>query len=682
MLKGAPDATVVQWSRKSGPGTVTFADAASPATTATFSQLGDYLLELTARTGTQAASSALQVKVIPAQPANPWHALEPVPFKVDSPFWNERVKTLIVNWIPHCVAKISDPELKDGGINNFIDAANALAGKPHGQHRGYVFSNAWVHNTVEAMCVALMIDPRQDPQIIAAQNSMRATLEDWIPKILAAQEPDGYLQTAFTLSDRQRWSPRHRGDHEGYVAGYFLDAAVAHHVMTGGSDTRLYDAARHLADCWDAHLGPPPKKEWYDGHQAMEIGLMRFGRYVNQVEGNGRGDRYIALARFLLDCRRDGSEYDQSHLPVTQQYEAVGHAVRAVYSYAGMADVAMETGDVDYQSAVMSLWHSIVNRKYYVTGGVGSGETPEGFGPEYSLRHNGYCESCSSCGEIFFQHKLNLIHHDAQYADLVEETLYNALLGSVDLEGKNFYYDNPLNSNRARYDWHVCPCCVGNIPRTLLMLPTWMYVKDDAGICVNLFIGSTVTLPRVAGTDVQLVQATDYPQSGDVSLTVNPSEPKDFSVRVRVPNGSVSELYTSTPASEGVTDITVNGQPVAPVAENGYIAITRRWQAGDVVRWKLSMPIQRIKGIDKIQATVGQTALRRGPLIYCFESVDQELDQVLPPDLPLAAEWDAGLLGGVPVIRGQWPGGSPLLAIPYSARNNRGGRSIVWVRDQ
>ena len=192
-----------------------------------------------------------------------------------------------------------------------------------------------------------------------------------------------------------------------------------------------------------ANIGPG-KKEWFDGHQEMEQALVRFGRFVNDMEGGGRGDAYIQLARFLLDSRRGGDEYDQSHLPPIQQYEAVGHAVRAMYFYSGMADIAAETGDIDYSSAVHSLEDNLVNRKYYVTGGVGSGETSEGFGPDYSLPNDAYCESCSSCGLIFFQYKLNLAYHDARYADRYEETLYNALLGSTDLDGKNFQYTNPL----------------------------------------------------------------------------------------------------------------------------------------------------------------------------------------------------------------------------------------------
>ena len=692
LRKEGERATSVSWSKQSGLGEVAFADAAAQETTATFSAPGDYVLKLTAEKGALSASSTLAVQVVPPPPAT---HLEPVatrPYRIDSPLWNHRAKALIAHWIPHCIEKISDPELPQGGINNFIDAADKLAGRPHGKHRGYVFSNAWVYNTIESICVALLVDAQGDREIIEAQKAMQATLDDWIPKVLAAQEPDGYLQTFFTLGGHERWSPEHRGAHEGYVAGYFLDAAVAHYRMTDRKDARLYAAARRLADCWYDNLGPPPKRAWYDGHQAMEIALVRFGRFVNEVEGDGQGDKYIELAKFLLDNRRDGHEYDQSHVLCVQQYEAVGHAVRAVYNYAGMADVALETGDRDYQSAVMSLWENIVNRKYYVTGGVGSGETSEGFGPDYSLRHNGYCESCSSCGEIFFQHKLHLLHHEAKYADLYEETLYNALLGSIDLEGKNFFYQNPLVCNRLRYDWHGCPCCVGNIPRTLLMLPTWTYSKSDEEIYVNLFIGGTVTVEGVAGTDVEMVQATDYPFSGDVSITVSPAAEREFSLKVRIPKRSVSELYTAAPPSDGITSIALNGSAIEPRVENGYAVITRTWKAGDKIELVLPMKIQRIKGIDKIAATRGQVALRRGPLIYTAENADdQDIENVLGPDSALRAEWRDDLLGGVNVIKGTWADGSPLTAIPYYARNNRTldtpdgprpVRSTVWIQDR
>ena len=663
--------TKTTWSKASGPGAVVFANADAPVTTAMFSAAGDYVLKLSASQGSLSASSTLAVKVIAPPPEKHLDPVDTKTYTINSPLWNSRVKALIVNWIPHCIDKISDPELREGGINNFIDAANKLAGKPHGNHRGYVFSNAWVYNIIESICLAVMIDPQGDQEIIKAQEAMKATLEDWIPKVLAAQEPDGYLQTVFTLRDWERWSPKHRRDHEGYVAGYFLEAGLVHYLMTNRTDDRLYNAAKKLADCWCDNIGPAPKKPWYNGHQAMEFGLVRFGRFVNQMEGEGKGDKYIDLAKFLLDCRKDGHPYDQSHVPVVQQYEAVGHAVRAAYSYAGMSDVAMETGDIDYHSAVASLHDNIVHRKYYVTGGIGSGETSEGFGPDFSLRHNAYCESCSSCGEIFFQHKLNMTYHDAQHADLYEETLYNALLGSIDLEAKNFYYQNPLVSNRMRYDWHGCPCCVGNIPRTLLMLPTWTYSKSADSVYVNLFIGSAVTVEDVAGTDVEMVQVTDYPWSGNVSIVVNSATENEFSVRVRVPNRSVSDLYTGTPQADGIDSIALNGSPITPPVKKGYAVITRAWKAGDKIDLVLPMTVQRVRGIDEIAATRGQVALRYGPLIYSAESVDQDLDNVLSPKTPLSTEWRGDFLGGVMVIKGTWANGAPLLAIPNYARDNR-----------
>ena len=406
------------WSKVSGPGAVTFADPKAVVTTATFSAPGEYVLKVVATTGIATAESTLAVKVELPPPATPLVPVVTRPYAITSPMWSSRMKAIITRWIPHCVTQCERTDLVQGsgsgagGLDNFIEAGKALRGEAHGKHKGYVFSNAWVHQTVESMCLALMVDAQGDREILAAQDAMKATLERWIPIILGAQHPDGYLQTAFTLRDAlgptenypaggrgpwtERWQPLHRNNHEGYVSGYFIESAINHYMMTGGKDLRLYNAAKKLADCWADHIGPPPKQEWFDGHQEMEQALVRFGRFVNEVEGRpalsergaareSKGDRYIALAKFLLDCRKNGSEYDQSHLPVVQQYEAVGHAVRAMYTYSGMADVAVETRDVDYQSAVKSLWDNIVHRKYYLTGGVGSGESSEGFGPNYSL---------------------------------------------------------------------------------------------------------------------------------------------------------------------------------------------------------------------------------------------------------------------------------------------------------
>jgi len=690
----------IKWEKLSGPGGVNFQIANATETTATFGKPGQYVLQLTAGEGKLSGSSTLNVKVELPPPAERLDVVYTKRYKIDSPLWNARAKSLIASWIPHCIDYINRTNLAQGqgGMDNFVEAAKALRGEPHGRHKGYVFANAWVHQMVESMCIALMVDPKGDAEIIKAQELMKATLEDWIPKILAAQEPDGYLQTAYTLADRSRWptrwNPPQRPNHEGYVAGYFIESAINHYTLTEGKDKRLYDAAKKLADCWVANLGPG-KKEWFDEHQEMEQALVRFGRFVNDMEGNGRGDSYVKLAKFLLDNRKDGSEYDQSHVPVQQQYEAVGHAVRAVYNYSAMSDVAAETGDVDYQSAVMSLWDNMVNKKYYVTGGIGSGETSEGFGPNYSLRNNAYCESCSSCGLIFFQYKLNLAYHDAKYADLYEETMYNALLGATDLEGKNFYYTNPLVGGR-RTPWHVCPCCVGNIPRTLLMIPTWTYVKGKDGIYVNLFIGSTINVERVAGTDVEMVQKTDYPWDGKATITVNPKQAKKFSVFVRVPDRKTSELYSSTPEVRGLKSFSVNGKATKPKIENGYAVVTRNWKAGDTIELELPLEVQRIKSDEKIVTNKGLVALRYGPLIYNVERADQQDINGVISSEPLTTEWRGDLLQGVKVIKGTWAEGSLLTAIPNYARNNRlsgGGQpeggpgrgrgeasSVVWIK--
>jgi DUF1680 family protein len=670
----------VAWSVDSGPGVVAFDDAGSAVTSARIMQAGDYVLQLTADDGQLSASDTLAVAAVPLPPATHLDPVYMQTYKIDNPLWSDRVKKLITNWIPHCYTQLSSLNLAEGGINNFIQAGNKLAGRAYTRHVGYVFANAYVHNTVESMCVALMVDPQGDSEIIAAQNAMRAKLEDWIPKILSAQESDGYLQTYFTLGGGAHWTDK--GAHEGYTAGYFIESAIAHYQMTGRTDPRLYNAAKKLADCWYNNIGPAPKKTWYDGHEEMEQALVRLGRFVNDCEGQGKGQKYVDLAKFLLDSRKGGEPYDQSHLPVVQQYEAVGHAVRAAYLYSGMTDVAMETNDIDYQSAVLSLWDNIVNRKYYVTGGIGSGETSEGFGGDYSLPNNAYCESCSGYGELFFQYKMNLWTHDARYADLYEETLYNAILGSIDLAGNNFTYTNPLDSSEARYAWHGCPCCVGNIPRTLLALPTWMYARSADAVYVNLFIGSTVTVGEVAGASVQMVQETNYPWSGAVSITVNPATATRFDVRIRVPNRNVSGLYTSTPAVSGITSISVNGTPVTPTIDRGYVVIDRTWTAGDKIDLVLPLAVQRVKADDKVTADVGRVALRYGPLIYNVESVDQNVDSVLSPTAPLSILWSPSLLNGVVAIKGAYTNGAALTAIPNYARLNRGGQSLVWIKDR
>lgn len=351
-----------------------------------------------------------------------------------------------------------------------------------------------------------------------------------------------------------------------------------------------------------------------------------------------------------------------------------------------MAGIASETGNIDYHSAVKSVWNNIVNKKYYITGGIGSGETSEGFGPDYSLPNGSYCEACASCGLVAFQHSMNSIYHDAKYADLYEETLYNALLGSLNLKGENFYYQNPLITEQPRYPWHYCPCCVGNISRTLLMMLEWTYQKDDEGIYLNLFIGSTMDIDNVAGTDVEIILATDYPWSGDVSITVNPDETKEFTFYVRIPDRNTSELYDAVPEVSGYNSLKVNGESVRPVIKDGYAVITRTWEEGDRIDLELPMEIQSVTADERVEANRGKVALRYGPLVYNAERADnQDVSKVIGK-IPLSTEWRDDLLGGVMVIKGEWMDGSPLTAIPNYARANRIDKSmekavhsIVWI---
>jgi hypothetical protein len=677
----------IVWSKSSGPGEVTFENPGSAVTTARFSATGSYVLKLSAMQDGLSGSDTLQVHVVPPPPATHLEPVYTTRYQIDSPLWSGRLKRTIIHWIPHCIAKLSEPGLAQGGFQNFVEAANKNAEKPAAPHAGPPWADAYVLNVVESICWALMVDPQGDPEIIAAQRDVQAVLDKWIPVILAAQEKDGYLQTRFTLGMKNeqahlpsRWTLRN--DHEGYVAGYFMDAAIAHYQLTGGRDRRLYDAALRLADCWYENVGPASGKEWFDGHENIEQCLVRLGRFRDGIEGSDKGRKYIELAKFLLDNRKRGSVYDQSHEPVVQQDVAAGHAVRAVYCYTAMAGVAMETGDTGYQSAVLSIWDDLVNRKYYVTGGVGSGETPEGFGADYSLPNNAYCESCSGCGELFFQHALNLEYADAGYAGLFEETLYNAILGSLDLNAENFTYTNPLVGSAARYSWHACPCCVGNIPRTLLMLPEWMYARSPGGLFVNLYIGGTVNISHVAGTDIQVVQKTDYPWHGAVSIAVNPAAPRNFTVWLRIPRHDVSSLYHGTPETGNIDGVRVNGDGISPKIENGYMAITREWHPGDRIDFTIPMQIQRVKADPRVHADRGRVALRYGPLIYNVESVDQAIDGVLPSKAPLSVEWNPGLLGGVMVIHGAFQDGTKFQAIPNYARNNRGGNSMVWIKDE
>jgi DUF1680 family protein len=605
--------------------------------------------------------------------------------KINSTFWNDRIKNIITTWIPYCYNQLSNTSLAEGGINNFIQAGRKLSGQSYTAHVGYWFSNAYVHNTVEAMCYACMIDPQGDSAIISAQNAMKSKLEDWIPKILSAQESDGYLHTWTTLGNKARWTDR--SAHEGYTAGYFLEAAIAHYLMTNRTDARLYNAAKKLATCWVNNK--PGNGQWWDGHEEMEQALTRFGVFVKGVEGGTLGDTYINCAKKLMDVRYSSSSgtYDQSHAYPINQRTAEGHAVRAAYLYSGMAEVANLLGNSSYSTAVNAIWSNLIDRKMYITGGLGSGESSEGFGADYSLPNaTAYCESCAGCGNMFFNNNMFQWTKNGKYVDVMELALYNNVLGSLTTGANLYTYTNSLDTTSGRYSWHSCPCCVGNIPRTILSLMKWTYAKTSNAIYVNMYVGSTFTVTGVAGTNVQMVQTTNYPWEQNVTITVNPTAPASFTIYLHSPDRSVSACYSSSPSVNGITSVAVNGTAVSATVSNGYVAINRTWNAGDRITLTVPMQPQRVKAVSNVSACSGRVAIQYGPLIFNAEAVDHNnadpRNLILSPSSALTASFNSSLLGGVMTIKGTFTNGQAMTLIPNYARLNRGGRSTVWLRDQ
>ena len=342
------------------------------------------------------------------------------------------------------------------------------------------WSDAYVYNTLEAICLALAVEPDGDAELAQAQAALRAKVEEWIPIILAAQLPDGYIHSFHTVNGHPHFS--NIGWHEFYVMGYFLEMGVAHYRITGGKDRRLYEAAVRCADHLENTFGPPPKRTWKNGHPGLELALCRLARLVNEVEGAGAGDKYSQLAKHFLDHQHEiqPNPYDQSNMPAVELTDAEGHAVRATYFYTAMTDMALLMGDEAYHNAVDKIWANAIHRKHYLTGGVGASHRGEAFSQDFDLRNDGYCESCAGCGLSFWSDRMHRLHQDAHYRDVQERVLYNNLLGSVELSGQNFFYQNPLASDKPRYPWHGCPCCVGNIPRALIAIKDLMYSTNAA----------------------------------------------------------------------------------------------------------------------------------------------------------------------------------------------------------
>ena len=578
---------------------------------------------------------------VAAQSDKSGYPITPVPFTAvkvtPNTFWGQRLQASRNVTIPLAFSKCEET----GRYTNFSNAAAHL--KDPSQvfdiKKGtFPFDDTDPYKTIEGASYILQTYP---------DKKLAAYIDSVLNVIASAQEPDGYLYTARTQNPQHphdwsgmtRWSSEEQGSHELYNLGHMVESAVAHYQATGSR--KFLDIAIRFADLVCKEVGPNPGQACVvPGHQIAEMALAKL--YL------ATGDRkYLDEAKFLLDYRgktKVKQEYSQSHKPVVEQDEAVGHAVRAAYMYAGMADVAALTGDKDYIKAIDAIWDNIVTKKLYITGGIGATGNGEAFGKNYELPNmTAYCETCAAIGNVYVNHRLFLLHGESKYYDVLERTLYNGLLSGVSLEGNGFFYPNPLESEgqHERQPWFGCACCPSNICRFIPSLPGYVYaVKEKAfnntpAVYVNLFLSNTSTL-NVGGKKVRLSQTTDYPWNGDITLKIEENKAGEFWLNIRLPgwvyNQVVpSDLYTYADGKKPKFNVSVNDFqhqffPSNIESANGYIEIGGKWKKGDVIKIHFDMEPRIIRANEKVEADRGRVAIERGPLVYCAEWADNECD--------------------------------------------------------
>lgn len=635
------------------------------------------------------------------------YPVKPVQFtdvRVNDIFWAPRMETNRTVTIPFAFKKCEET----GRINNFSKAAGMMEGK----FEGYRYNDSDVYKVMEGASYSLSLHP---------DSRLEKYMDDLIANVAAAQEDDGYLYTSRTIdpdhpaagAGDKRWS--NLGvSHELYCAGHMYEAAVAYYLATG--KRTLLDVAVKNADLVDRVFGPD-KKHGAPGHQEIEIGLAKLYR----VTGN---EKYLRLAKFFLDERGPSLklkiypkssnfavyselEYLQSHKPVIEQREAVGHAVRAGYMYSGMADVAALTGDKDYISAIDRIWENVVTKKLYLTGGIGARHEGEAFGDNYELpNRTAYNETCAAIANAMWNHRLFLLHSDAKYIDVLERIVYNGLISGVSLSGDRFFYPNPLESDGkykfnqgelTRKPWFDCACCPGNITRFLPSFPGYIYAQKDDIIYINLFVQSSSTI-EIDGNRINIGQETRYPWDGAVKIAVDPERSGKFALHIRIPGWSQGnpvpgDLYSYKEKSKGEVVLKVNGKKCRIDTNKGFARIRRRWEKGDKVEILFPIQVRRVLCNEKVEENSGKVALERGPVVYCLEGADNNghvLELSLPDDSVLEAEYCGDKLGGIMLIKGKCAAldsvkeGKQLrkkfTAIPYYVWGHRGaGEMAVWI---
>jgi DUF1680 family protein len=613
----------------------------------------------------------------------------PVPFtdvKINDNFWAKRLEINHKVTIP-IAFKMAE---ETGRIDNFRIAGKLKEGKFSSL---YPFDDSDVYKNIEAACYSIQLYP--DPQF-------EAYLDTLIAYIAAAQEDDGYLYTNRTIdpenthemAGKERWINEEQSSHELYNAGHLYEAAVAHYQATGKRS--LLDVAIKNANLVDSLFGWG-KIEKAPGHQEIEIGLVKLFRATGEL-------RYLDLAKFFLDVRGPGKEeYNQMHRKIIDQDSATGHAVRAQYMYAAMADVAALTGEKEYLFAIDRIWDDVVDSKTYITGGTGSVRDIEGFGNPYELPNlEAYCETCAAIANAFWNYRMFLLHGESKYLDVFEKVLYNGLLSGVSLSGDHFFYPNPLASdcNYARKPWFGCACCPVNITRFLPSLPGYIYALDDQNLYINLFISNEAYF-RINNQSVHLSQLTEYPWEGDVAIKFGCNSPIPLNLMVRIPGWArneafPSDLYYFMDDSDKQPEFYLNGNKVKIVEKNGYASIERIWTNGDKLLIRFPMEIRKVKANKRVRADSNRLTVQRGPVVFCIESIDQELpdikDLIIEGGSEMSFQFDPVLLKGVGVITGKIKdckdverGKSELFegkfkAIPYYSWANRGpGKMAVWI---
>lgn len=616
------------------------------------------------------------------------YPIQPVVFtsvKLTDHFWAPRIKTNHEVTIPFTMGKLQET----GRIKNFQIAAGLDTGKFCTQ---FTFDDTDVYKIIEGACYSFQIF--SDPKLEAKVDSL-------ITLIGEAQEEDGYIYTNRTImgehghewAGTKRWEKVEDLSHELYNIGHLIEAAVAHYQATGKRN--FLDIAIKAADRVCADFGPG-KLELYPGHQIIELAMAK----LYHVTGD---KKYLDMGKFFLDVRGPGGDaYNQAHKKVVNQHTAVGHAVRATYMYAGMADIAAMTQDTGYVHAIDDIWEDVVSKKLYVTGGIGATGNGEAFGDAYDLPNmSAYCETCASIANVYWNYRLFLMHGDAKYYDVLERTLYNAFLSGVSLEGDAFFYPNPLESQgqHARSHWFSCACCPGNVTRFVPSVSKYFYAKKEGVIYVNLFGENEATID-LEGNEVQLHQVTDYPWKGDITIEVSPESSAQFDVMVRIPEWAQgqplpSDLYTFMQKTNASPTASVNGEAVDMTLEKGFLVLSRTWEKGDKIEVHLPMEVREIKAHDSVQADVQKMAIERGPLVYCAEWPDnggKVLNITVDPNQSFTTTYDPDMLKGVYLIKGKGQSVSrahgdevkleeqDVTLIPYYAWAHRGaGEMMVWL---